>query len=336
MWPRYLCFSMIQMRIKLLKEIVSGSRTIWEVATLLSVSRQSVSKWLARYRIEGEAWIVPKKSWPKSGIPVNRTDAITEDLVGSIARLYPELWPKGLVGKLMENSGRILNQSTVFRILRRTGVRYKRKWEWKVKRKTLYSLDIPGREVQVDACFPFGYSRKETQYDAIDDCSRLVFSRLHSEHCVRSSMEFVWNLVRSSPFRIRTIRTDCGVEFWPGFTEFLKKLRIRHIRNAPYSPQHNGKVERYHRTLWQNLGEYSMKIDAQEYRLKLKMFEDWYNYQKPHSGLGMFGMTPAEKIGYCLVGKTLQAQRESEEPWGVKTFLNVNLTLQLNKYAIHY
>ena len=57
-----------------------------------------------------------------------------------------------------------------------------------------------------------------------------------------------------------------------------------------------------------------MKIDAQEYRLKLKMFENWYNYEKPHSGLGMFGMTPAEKIGYRLVSKTLRTARESEEP----------------------
>jgi transposase len=46
---------MIQMRIKLLQEIISGSRTIGDVVDLLSVSRQSVSKWLARYRIEGEA-----------------------------------------------------------------------------------------------------------------------------------------------------------------------------------------------------------------------------------------------------------------------------------------
>ncbi len=43
---------MIQMRITLLEDIVSGTRQITEVASLLSVSRQSVSKWLARYRIE--------------------------------------------------------------------------------------------------------------------------------------------------------------------------------------------------------------------------------------------------------------------------------------------
>ena len=325
---------MIQMRIKLLQDILSGKRKIQEVASILSVSRQSVFKWLARYRIEWETWVVPKKCWPKSGIPVNRTDATTEDMIGNLARQHPELWPKGLTCKLEEQTGRVLNQSTIYRILRRTNVRYKKKWEWRTKRKTLYTLDTPGREVQVDACFPFGYSRKEVQYDAIDDCSRFVYSRLHREHCVRSSMEFVGNLVRTSPFRIRTIRTDCWAEFWPWFTEFLRKLRIRHIRNAPYSPQHNGKVERYHRTLWQNLWEFSSRIDAQEYRLKLKLFEDYYNYKKPHSGLWMFGMTPAEKLWYCYMQKVLQTGKESEEPWGVKTFRNVNLTLQLNIFLI--
>lgn len=330
MWPRYLCFSMIQMRIKLLKEIVSGSRTIWEVTSLLSVSRQSVSKWLARYRIEGEAWIVPKKCWPKSGIPVNRTDATTEEIIGIIARNHPCLWPVGLRDKLIEQTGRVLHATTIYRILRRTGIRYKKKGEWRQKQKKLYVLDDPGREVQLDACFPFGRQRRETQYDALDDCSRFTFSDLHTEHCVRASMEFVANLISKAPFRIQRIRTDCGMEFGPWFTKYLESIWIEHVKTPPYSPQHNGKVERYHRTLWQHMGDYSMKIDAQEYRLKLKLFQDWYNYQKPHSGLWMFGMTPAEKIGYCLVQKVLQKQRESEEPWGKYISLDVNLTLQFN------
>lgn len=332
MWPRYLCFSMIQMRIKFLNEILTSKRTITEVATLLSVSRQSISKWLARYRIEWEAWVVPRKSWPRGWVPVNRTDATIESQVTALGRMYPLLWPIGIAYKLQEETGIVLNQSTVYRILRRNWVRYKNPWEWRQRRKTLYALDTPGRELQVDVCFPFGRMRKEVQYDAIDDCSRFVFSRLHTEHSVRSSMEFVWNLIHTVPFHIRAIRTDCGGEFWPGFTEFLKKLNIQHILNAPYSPQHNGKVERYHRTLWQHLWAYSLKIDAQEYRLKLKLFEDWYNYKKPHTWLWMFWMTPVQKLGYCLVQKTLQTQRESEEPWGLKTFLNVNLTLQFNNW----
>jgi len=339
MGPRYVCSSLLAMRIKLIKEIIEGKRKIIEVADILSVSRQSVSKWIAKYHIEWEAGIVPKKCWPRGWIPVNRTDTITEKMVICLAKQYPLFWPVFLRMKLIETEGIILDQSTVYRILRRNGVRYKDRWEWRRKRKTLYVLDTPWREVQVDACFPFGRRRREVQYDAIDDCSRFVFSRLHTEHCVRSSMEFVYNLIHTAPFRIKTVRTDQWMEFWPGFTEFLKKLWIEHKRNAPYSPQHNGKVERYHRTLWRGLGEFHPNIDAHEYRYKLKLFEDWYNYQKPHNGLWMFGMTPAEKIGYCLVQDLLNKDslanaRESEDPWGLKemkSFFNVNLTLQFNK-----
>jgi hypothetical protein len=69
--------------------------------------------------------------------------------------------------------------------------------------------------VQLDACFPFGRQRREAQYDALDDCSRFTFSDLHTEHCVRASMEFVANLILKAPFRIQRIRTDCGMEFGP-------------------------------------------------------------------------------------------------------------------------
>lgn len=328
------------MRIKLIKEIIDGKRGVSEVADLLFVSRQSVSKWIAKYRIEWEGGIVPKKCGPRGWIPVNRTDTITEWMVISLARQYPFLWPVFLREKLIETEGIILDQSTVYRILKRNSIRYKSSWDWRRKRKTLYVLDDPWREVQVDACFPFGRKRREVQYDAIDDCSRFVFSRLHTEHCVKSSMEFVYNLVHSVPFRIKTIRTDCWMEFGPGFTEFLLKFGIEHKRNAPYSPQHNGKVERYHRTLWRGLGIFHPNIDVHEYRYKLKLFEDWYNYKKPHSGLGMFGMTPAEKIGYCIIQNLLYKdslaharESNSEELWVSKSFSNVNLTLQFNTFS---
>lgn len=338
MWPRYLCFSMLQMRIKLLQEILDGAKKVHEVASLLSVSRQSVSKWLARYRIEWEAWVVPKRCWPKKNIPVNRTNQVVEEMVGNLARRYPELWPRSLSWKLQEETKISLNQSTIYRILSRTWVRYKRKWEWRQRRKTLYVLDQPGREIQLDVCFPFWRSRREVQYDAIDDCSRFVFSRVHSEQCVRSSMEFVLNLIDASPFPIQTIRTDCWSEFGKWFTDFLVRLWIQHKRNAPYTPQHNGKVERYHRTLWQNLWEYSLKIDIHEYRYKLKLFTDYYNHRKPHSGLGMFGMTPAERIGYSLIQNSLAYARESEslfdDVWSFRSLWNVNLTLQFNNFFI--
>lgn len=307
------------MRIKFIKEIIDKQRTINEVSSLLSVSRQSVSKWISKFKIEWESWIAPKKCWPKYWNTYNRTSLLIENIVIDIARNNILDWPVFLAKKLEEQEWLILNQSTIYRILKRNNIRYKERWEWKRRRKTLYVLDDPWREVQVDACFPFWRKRKEVQYDAIDDCSRFVFSKLHTEHCVRSSMEFVWNLVRNVPFRISRIRTDQWMEFWPWFTKYLESIWIEHIRNAPYSPQHNWKVERYHRTLWRWLWTFDTYIDVHEYRLRLKLFVDWYNYKKPHLWLWMFWMTPAEKIWYCILNDSLE-----------KSLWNVNLTLQFN------
>ena len=79
------------------------------------------------------------------------------------------------------------------------------------------------------------------------------------------------------------------------------------------------------------MGEYSLFIDIHEYRYKLKLFTDFYNYHRPHGGYGMMNMTPVEKIEYSLLQNSLAYARESEEPWWLKSFLNVNLILQRNK-----
>ncbi|MDO4714400.1 MAG: hypothetical protein Q4B28_07345 [bacterium] len=45
---------------------------------------------------------------------------------------------------------------------------------------------------------------------------------------------------------MHTIRTDNGKEFGRQFSEYLQSKGIRHVKNEPYMPQHNGKIERYH------------------------------------------------------------------------------------------
>ena len=71
-------------------------------------------------------------------------------------------------------------------------------------------------------------------------------------------MQFLKDLVKRFPFQIRKIQTDNGTEFTKRFTKdpendetlFEKQLRlfgIKHQKIRPYTPRHNGKVERSHR-----------------------------------------------------------------------------------------
>ena len=74
--------------------------------------------------------------------------------------------------------------------------------------------------------------------------------------------------------------------------------RIRHVYIKPRTPRLNGKVERSHRIDQQ---EFYSLVDNGEintdiclYNKKLKEWEDYYNYDRPHGALN--GQTPYERL----------------------------------------
>lgn len=278
-----------------------------------------MSKWLAKFRVEGEAGLMPKKSGPKGGTAWNRTPEEIEDLVVMLARDHPFKGPEWISDELLSEYGQTLNQSTVYHILKRRKIRYYESYAHKRRKKKAYCLDIPGRELQLDVCFPFGYARKEVVMDAIDDCSRFVFARVMPNHTEEAVIAFLQELIDHCPFPIEIIRTDCGKEFGKAFDEFLAKHGIEHKKNPPYTPQHNGKIERYHRTFKEEEACFwPFHATQEELNYRLGLWLNFYNYKKRHTGLGMNKMTPVQKIAYTLINNSFNE--------------NVNLILQQNMY----
>ena len=68
----------------------------------------------------------------------------------------PLLGTRELAWRIESITGERIDQSTVYRVLKRNKVRYTRDTDY-MKRKGLkrYSLEVPGQEVQLDVCFPF-------------------------------------------------------------------------------------------------------------------------------------------------------------------------------------
>ena len=72
-------------------------------------------------------------------------------------------------------------------------------------------------------------------------------------------MIFLGHLVQASPMPMECVQTDNGTEFTKRFTKAsldedltllerkLKELGIKHKKIRPFTPRHNGKVERSHR-----------------------------------------------------------------------------------------
>ena len=131
------------------------------------------------------------------------------------------------------------------------------------------SGEYPGEKIQVDVKYvPKKCMSKELQekgekfyqYTAIDEYSRLRYTWFTNAHDTYASSEFAKRLVKYFPFKVKTIQTDNGFEFTNRlsyntsirdrktlFESKLEKLGIRHKLIKPYTPRHNGKVERSHR-----------------------------------------------------------------------------------------
>ena len=133
--------------------------------------------------------------------------------------------------------------------------------------KPYEKMQYPGQRVQIDvkyvpdACIvgdAKAEGRKFYQYTAIDEYSRFRYLEAFEEHSAHSSKIFLEHMLKAFKFKVECVQTDNGPEFTkrlcsgenPTLTSFEKKLKqlgIVHKLIKPYTPRHNGKVERSHR-----------------------------------------------------------------------------------------
>ncbi len=73
------------------------------------------------------------------------------------------------------------------------------------------------------------------------------------------------------------------------FINYCNSLNIEVIINKAYSPEKNGKIERFHRTIKQGLfWKDCSYTDSPEYiQLKLNSWLNYYNQKRRHYGFGM-------------------------------------------------
>jgi putative transposase len=100
--------------------------------------------------------------------------------------------------------------------------------------------------------------------------------------------------------------SDNGSSYISGeLADWIEDNDMSHVRGAPYHPQTQGKIERWHQTLKNRilLEHYFLPGDLEK---QIELFVDHYNHQRYHESLK--NLTPADV--YFGRGQSILAKRE--------------------------
>ena len=230
------------------------------------VNRRTIYRWRAKY--DGTL----KSLANESRRPHTNPKAHTAEEIKKIKDYKYKNKDTGLVvlWVKLKRAGYTRSITSLYRMMVKLGIYKKAPSKKKVYEPKAYQqMRYPGERVQVDVKYvPSKCLTEELkergeryyQYTAIDEYTRLRVIWFAKEHSTYESKNFIEVIINKFPFKIEEIQTDNGFEFTNRlsynkstrniktmFERYLQELGIKHKLIKPYTPRHNGKVERSHR-----------------------------------------------------------------------------------------
>jgi len=270
-------------------EMVRSGRTVTEVARYFGYSKGAVSKWCAKAPTGG-AWVIPTQS----SRPNSHPNQLNKKTVNRIKELRLEL--KGrcaeVITKHLKEEGMKVSRISVQRTLDRLGLTKKRSpWKRFHLSGERPSPAKPGSLVQLDTIHLMKNKHERIYvYTLIDVFSRWVYAWATDRISTRHSIKFLMNAQAIAGFAFQTIQTDHGPEFTQHFTE---RIKIAHRHSRVRKPNDNAHVERFNRTIQQELIS-RLPINTKTINQALPSYLDYYNTKRYHLGINL--KTPAEML----------------------------------------
>jgi transposase InsO family protein len=250
----------MRFRLSLIK--YSEKYGVTKAAIKYRVNRQYVYRWKKRY--DGDIESLRDRSRRPHSHP-NQHTAEELKLINDMRRRNPHTGLVVFWVKLMQR-GYKRSITGLYRVLRKQGIMAVKPPNPKYVPKPYEQMRYPGERFQIDvkyvpaACLAGDAAGKHFyQYTAIDEYSRWRYVEAFEEHNTYTSALFLEHLIKHFPIPIDCVQTDNGPEFTKRFTAkdwennptlFERRLHeygILHKLIRPFTPRHNGKVERSHR-----------------------------------------------------------------------------------------
>jgi len=279
----------------------------------LGIARTTFYRWYDRY-LEGGLVALEDKP-PKPGHVWNRIPDNIRERIVDMALEEPELSPRELAVRFTDTQSYFVSEASVYRLLSAHDlitspafVVIKTASEFRDKTTAInqmWQTDFTYMKV-----IGWGWFYLST---ILDDFSRYIIAwKLCSTMKAGDVTDTLEMALQASGcdhanivHRPRLL-SDNGSSYISGdLAEWLGDNGMDHVRGAPYHPQTQGKIERWHQTLKNRilLENYFLPGDLQA---SIEAFVDHYNHQRYHESLS--NLTPADV--YFGRGQTILLQRE--------------------------
>ena len=297
----------VRQRRRMVLRVLEQGWTQKASAEVEQVSERTCSKWVSRYRAQGECGLRDRSSAPKlqaRETPQRRVEAICA---------LRKLRFSGLeIAELLE-----MPASTTSAILKREGlgklgriglepaVRYERERPGELihidvkklgriqggagKRVTGVTRNKSPRRRDRD-----GVDRCVIGWDyvhiAIDDYSRLAYAEVLTDEKATTAIGFLGRAIQFFArygVRVEQLITDNGSPYIStAHAVACRALGIRHIRTRPRRPQTNGKAERFIRTLLAGWAYGPIYGSSRDRTAALDGWISTYNHRRRHTAIG--------------------------------------------------
>lgn len=272
---------------------VSVSRTLAE----LGIARSTFYSWYRRYQEAGYEGLLRQ---PQVQRFWNRIPEAVRQQVVQIALERPELSSRELAWHITDHEGYFISESSVYRILKACDlltspvfevVSAKDKFDHPTTRvNELWQIDFTQLKV-----VRWGWYYLCT---VLDDHSRYIVAWRLAPTMTSDDAKATLDLAIATTgvkhvkveHRPRLLSDNGSAFISEPLAKYLNSHHIQHVRGAPYHPQTQGKIERYHRSM-KSIVKLEYFYFPWELEQSIASFVDYYNQHRYHESLD--NCTPA-------------------------------------------
>ncbi len=282
-----------------------------EVLTRVEETRWGKRRLLAQLQVPRSTyyrWRARELQWKQecpavsTRVPWNRLSPPEEATVLAAARESPEWSSRQLATWVTDHLSLSVGESTVYRLLKKEGLIKPPEMQLLAGKEYQRKTSGPHQMWATDASYfrvtGWGYYYMVT---VMDDYSRFILAwKLQHDMTADSLIQVVQLAVDVTgmtevPLEDRTrLLSDNGSGYVSrAFRDYLNLIGIRHILAAPYHPQTNGKLERYHQSIKHEVNQVPYEVPG-DLEVAIAGFVDYYNNRRYHKALG--NVTPDDVL----------------------------------------